>query len=103
MKNFLLGLLKAYAILAAWAVAVVSIVVGALFWGGTLSPSRLKLAYETLRGKPPAVAEPAAPARPAESVAEREQILEQRSRELRKLDERTGVRLALIRAEQETP
>src|SRR5262245_25822606 len=102
MKNFLLGLLKVYAILAAWTVAVALIVIGALFWGGALSRQRLKLAVETLRGKPPTVVEPAPAARPADSVAEREQILEQRTQELRKLDERTGVRLALIRAEQET-
>ena len=101
MKNFLHGLVKAYAILASWAVAVMLIVLGVLFWGGALSGPRLKLGYEAMRGKAPAVVQ-APPAKPADSLAERERILEQRSQELRKLDERAGVRLALIRAEQET-
>jgi hypothetical protein len=101
MKNFLHGLVKAYAILASWAVAVMLIVLGVMFWGGMLSGHRLKLGYEAMRGKAPAVV-PAPPAKPADGLSERERILEQRSQELRKLDERAGVRLALIRAEQET-
>jgi len=40
--------------------------------------------------------------KPADGLAERELILEKRTQELQKLDERTATRLALIRAEQDT-
>src|SRR5262245_58569693 len=100
MKNFLAGLLKVYAVLAAWAVAILAIVLAVLFWRGALTGPRIDAAVQALRGRP-APAEPVAEKKPTGSLAEREQILEQRSKELEKLEERTAVRLALIRAEQE--
>lgn len=102
MKNLLLGLLKAYALLAAWAVALIAIAAGVLFWRGDLTRPRAEAAWQALRGRPAAVEPVVVEKKPADSIAERERILEQRSQELRKLDERAGVRLALIRAEQET-
>jgi hypothetical protein len=102
MKNFLLGLLKVYALLAAWVVALIAIAVGVLTWRGSLNLARVDAAWQALRGRPAAVEPVPVEKKPSDSVAEREQILEQRSQELRKLDERAAVRLALIRAEQET-
>jgi hypothetical protein len=101
MRSVLAGLLKAYAMIAAWLVALAAIVTAILFWRGTLTSARLDAAWQALHGRP-AVAEPVAVKKPAESLSEREQILERRSQELQKLDERTAVRLAMIRAEQET-
>jgi hypothetical protein len=101
MRSVLAGLLKAYAIIAAWLVALAAIVAALLFWRGTLTPARVDAAWQALHGRP-AAAETIAVKKPAESLSEREQILERRVQELQKLDERTAVRLALIRAEQET-
>jgi hypothetical protein len=101
MRGFLGGLLKGYAVAAGGGVALVAVAIGMLFWLGALTGSRLEAAWQALRGRPAAV-EPVVQKKPAESLAEREQILEQRTKELQKLDERASVRLALIRAEQET-
>jgi len=101
MKTLLAGLLKVYVVLAAWIVALVAIVVGILLWRGTVTGARLDAAWQALRGRPAAVA-PVAERKPAESVSERERILEQRSQELLKIDDRAATRLALIRAEQDT-
>jgi hypothetical protein len=100
MREFLAGLLKAYAVAAAYAVALVAVVVLVLFAQGALTGERVRAAFQTLRTAPPAP-EPAAAPKPAGGVAEREQILEKRMEELRALDERTATRLSLIRAEQE--
>lgn len=104
MKSFLVGLLKAYAVLAAWAVAILAMVVVVLFWRGALTGPRVEAALQALRGRSAPPPAPPAPAekKPADALAEREQILEKRSQDLQKLDERTATRLALIRAEQET-
>lgn len=101
MRNLLAGLLKVYAVLAAWVVALAAIIAILLFWKGALTGPRVDAAWQALRGRPAAV-EPVVEKKPAESVAERERILEQRSQELQKLDERAATRLALIRAEQDT-
>jgi hypothetical protein len=101
MRNVLAGLLKAYAVLAAWVVALLAIAVAILFWRGFLTGPRVESAWQVLRGRQ-APAERVAEKKPADSVAEREQILEKRSQELQKVDERTATRLALIRAEQDT-
>ncbi len=101
MKNFILWLLKAYAVLAAYAVAILVAVVLVLIWNGALTRDRIEAAVQTLRGKAPV--EPPTPApKPTDAVSEREQILEKRTRELQVLEERVATRLALIRAEQET-
>jgi hypothetical protein len=100
MEGFFRGLLKAYALLAAYAVALFLIVVAALFWTGALPRDRMQAAWQTLRGRAPAPERSAEP-RPADGVAEREQILERRAQEHQKHDERVSTRLALLRAEQE--
>src|SRR5262245_29284333 len=104
MKNFIGWLLKAYAVVAAYALALAALVALVLIWNGALTGDRVRAAFETLRGRPSsAPVEPPAPAaRPTEAVAEREQILEKRTQELQVLEERIATRLALIRAEQET-
>ena len=101
MRNLLAGLLKIYAVLAAWAVAIAAIVVAVLVWRGTVTGARVDAAWQALHGRTAAVA-PVAEKKPADSLAERERILEQRSQELQKVDERAATRLALIRAEQDT-
>ncbi len=101
MDGFLGRLLKAYAALAAYAVGLLLILAAALFWTGALSRGRVQAAWQALRGKAPVV-EQAPDPRPADGVAEREQILERRTQELQKLDERVTARLALLRAEQES-
>jgi len=101
MRNLLAGLFKAYAILAAWAVALLILVVAVLTWKGSLTAARVEAAWQALRGRQAPV-EHVVEKKPADSVSEREQILDKRSQELQKLDERTATRLALIRAEQDT-
>jgi hypothetical protein len=101
MRNLLAGLLKLYAVLAAWAVAIAAIVVAVLFWRGTVTGARVEAAWQALHGRPAAVA-PVVEKKPADALAERERILEQRSQELQKVDERAATRLGLIRAEQDT-
>ena len=102
MKNFILWLLKAYAVVAAYAVALLAVVVLVLIGNGALTGERIRAAFQTLRGRPGPV-EPAVPAtKPSDSIGEREQILEKRTQELQVLEERVATRLALIRAEQET-
>jgi len=101
MRNLLAGLFKAYAILAAWAVALLILVVAVLTWKGSLTAPRVEAAWQALRGRQAPV-EHVVEKKPADSVSEREQILDKRSQELQKLDERTAMRLALIRAEQDT-
>jgi hypothetical protein len=101
MNKVITGVLKAYAFAAAWAVALVLLVAGLLFLQGSLSGERTRAAWQALRSAP--VEPPPAPERkPADGLAERELILEKRTQELQKLDERTATRLALIRAEQDT-
>jgi len=102
MKNFIVWLLKAYAVIAAYAVAILVAVVLVLMGNGALTGERVRTAFQTLRGKP-APGEPPAPApKSTDAVSEREQILEKRTQELQVLEERITVRLALMRAEQET-
>jgi hypothetical protein len=101
MKNLLSGLLKAYALLAAFAVALAALVVGQLFWKGAITGERVHQALQTLRSGPAAeVSEPEK--KPTEGIGERERILEKRAQEAQKLEDRTVARLTLIRAEQET-
>ena len=103
MKNFILWLLKAYAVLAAYAVAILAAVVLVLLWNGALTRERIGAALQTLRGKPSSAPAPAgAPeGKPSPAIDEREQILEKRTQELQVLEERVATRLVLIRAEQE--
>lgn len=101
MKDLLSGLVKAYAFLAAWAVALVVIAAAVLFWRGAVTGPRIDAAWNALRGRTAPV-QPVVEKKSADSLAEREQILEKRSQELEKLDERAATRLALIRAEQDT-
>lgn len=100
MKEFLSGLLKAYAAVAGYAVAVVVLIVAVLAGTGSLTGERIRAAFETLRGHPPA---PAAVAerKPTADLSEREQILERRTQELQKLEERAALRVSLVKAEQE--
>lgn len=101
MKNFFAGLMKAYALLSAYAVALLLVLTVALFGSGALTGERVDAALRALRGRPAAAPAPVEAKKPSEGVAEREQILEKRTQELRKLDERTAARLALIRGESE--
>jgi hypothetical protein len=100
MKEFLGWLLKGYAAIAGYAVAVFALIVLVLTGSGALTAERIHAAFQALRGRTPApvvVAE----RKPAEDLAEREQILERRTKELQSLEERAGLRLSLIKAEQE--
>src|SRR6185295_9953089 len=101
MRNFFAWLLKAYAVVAAFALALFVLIVVVLFWNGLLSRSRVDAAWQGLRGRSKA-ADRIVETRPADGIAEREQILEKRAQELQKVEELTTTRLALIRAEQET-
>ena len=102
MKSLLGGLLKVYAVLAAWAVGVAAVVVAVLLWRGTITGPRVDAAWQALHGRTPEIKPVVVEKKPSDSLAERERILEQRSQELQKLDERAATRLALIRAEQDT-
>jgi len=100
MKEFLGWLLRGYAALAGYAVAVVLLIVLVLLGSGALTSERLSAAFEALRGRSPApVGVPEK--KPTEDVSEREQILEKKTLELQKLEERAGARLSLLKAEQE--
>jgi hypothetical protein len=101
MKNFVVWLLKAYAVLAAYVVAILAGVVLVLIGNGSLTRDRIREAFQTLRGRPAPVESPTATPKPIDA-GEREQILEKRTQELQVLEERIATRLALIRAEQET-
>lgn len=101
MKEFLGWLLRGYAALAGYAVAVFLLIVLVLMGSGALTSERVSAAFESLRGRSPApmvVTEK----KPTEDLSEREQILEKKTLELQKLEERAGARLSLIKAEQET-
>lgn len=100
MREFIGRLLKAYAVLAGYALVLLAVVAAALFWKGALTRSRVQAAWQALRGGSPAIERPV-DTKAGEGIAEREQILERRAQELQKLDERTTARLALLRAEQE--
>jgi hypothetical protein len=101
MKDFFGWLLRAYIALAAYAATLLLLVLGAMFLGGVLSGARVQAAWQAYRGILPPV-ERSAPTTPADGLAERERILEKRTQELQKLDDRATARLAMIRAEQET-
>jgi hypothetical protein len=100
MKELLVWLLKGYAAVAGYAVAVFLLVTAVLFGTGAVTGARVDAAFEALRGRGPA---PVAVAerKPVEDLPERELILEKRTQELQKLEERAGARLSLIKAEQE--
>jgi len=102
MKNFIVGLLKAYAVASAYAVAILAALVLVLMGNGALTGERIRAAFQTLRGKPGPVESPSPAPKPTDAVSEREQILEKRTQDLQVLEERIAVRLALLRAEQET-
>src|SRR5579859_1494639 len=100
MKEFLGWLLKGYAALAGYAVAVLLVIVAFLWGSGALTVERLGAGFEALRGRTPVpvgVTEKKAP----DDLSEREQILDMKSQVLQKLDDRTSARLSLIKAEQE--
>ena len=101
MKEFLGWLLKGYAALAGYAVAVFLLIVLVLMGSGALTSDRVSAAFEALRGRSPAPAI-VTEKKPTEDLSEREQILEKKTLELQKLEERAGARLSLIKAEQET-
>jgi hypothetical protein len=101
MKEFLGWLLKGYAALAGYALAVFLLIVAVLMGSGALTGERVGAAFEALRGRSPAPT--AVPEKkPAEDLSERELILQKKTLELQKLEERAGARLSLIKAEQET-
>jgi hypothetical protein len=100
MKEFLGWLLKGYLALSGYAVAVLLLVAAVLTGSGALTAERLGAAFEALRGRAPApvvVTE----RRPTDDLSEREQILEKKTQEVQKLEDRAGARLSLIKAEQE--
>lgn len=100
MRQFLGWLLKIYAAIAGYAGAVLALILLVLLGSGTLTGERIRASFQALRGRAPA---PAAVAerKPAEDLSEREQILERRTQELQVLEDRAGLRLSLIKAEQE--
>ncbi len=100
MRELLIRVLKAYAVVAGYAVAVVALIAVILLSTGAINGERVNAAFDALRGRKPEAA-PTAVRPAAPDLPEREQILEQRSRELQKLEERIGARLSLMKAEQE--
>ncbi len=101
MKTLLIGFLRAYAAVAGYAVAVFFLIVAVLLLTGAITGERLEVAFGALRGhrpEPVVVAEK----KPSDGLAEREQILEKKTQELQKLEERTLSRLSLIKAEEES-
>src|SRR5689334_13891817 len=101
MTSFFGRLLKAYAALAAFGMTLLLLVIAALLLSGALNRQRVRESFEVLRGRAPAPV-PSVEPPPPDGLAERERILEKRTQELQKLEERTASRLAMIRAEQET-
>ena len=95
MNKFVSGLLKVYAVAAAWAVTLLLLTGGLLVLKGGLTGDRMQAAWHALRGGLPEPA-PAPERKPADGLAEREQILEKRSQELLKLDERVASKLVMI-------
>ena len=102
MKDFLSWLLKVYAAVAGYAVALLALIVLVLVLQGAITGERVRAAVWTLRAAPAELRPAPTPAAPTGGIAEREQIVEKRMEELRTLEERTTTRLSLIRAEQET-
>jgi hypothetical protein len=104
MGNFIGMLLKAYAALAGYAVALVAIVIAVLFGSGALSADRAREALAVLRKKPEPAAAKATPAeKPAEPLTpERVRMMELRAEELRRLEDRVSGQILQLRAEQET-
>ena len=100
MKEFLGWLLKAYAAAAGYAVAVLVLIAAVLMGSGAINADRVRAAFEALRGRSPAPVA-AVERKPAGDLPEREQILEKKTQELQKLEERVGARLSLLKAEQE--
>jgi hypothetical protein len=100
MKELLGWLLKGYAAIAGYAVAVLAVIVAVLAGSGTLTASRVQAAFDALRGRTSAPTA-AVERKPAEDLSERERILERRTQELQKLEERAALRVSLVKAEQE--
>ncbi len=104
MVNFFGMLVRAYAALSGYVVALLLILVVVLLGTHTLSPERVKEALAVLRRKPEAAAKAAAPGapKPAEAPSpERERQLERKAEELRRLEDRVGSQIAQMRGEQE--
>jgi hypothetical protein len=101
MSSIFGRLLKAYAALAAFGMTLLLLVIAALVLNGALTRERVRESFQVLRGRAPAPVRSAEPP-PSDGLAERERILEKRTQELQKLEERTASRLTMIRAEQET-
>ncbi|HZE96532.1 MAG TPA: hypothetical protein VE981_05875 [Planctomycetota bacterium] len=100
MKELLVWILKVWSALAGYAAAVLLLIVAILAGNGALTGPRVAAAFDALRGRAPAAA-PVVVKKPAEDLSEREQILEKRSQELARLDERAAARLSLLKAAQE--
>src|SRR5690348_14112159 len=98
MKEMLIRLLRAYAALAGYAVAVLALIAAILLSTGAINGDRIGAAVDALRGRKPDAAVVAQHLTP-EDLPEHEQILEQRTRELQKLEERIASRLSLMKAE----
>ncbi len=101
MIAFLGRLLKAYAVLAAFGMTLLLLVIASLVLSGALKRERVRESFQVLRGRAPAPVRSVETPAP-DALAERERILEKRTQELQKLEERTTERLTMIRAEQET-
>lgn len=101
MKGWIGWLVKAYAVVAAYLLALAALVGIALFWRGAVTSERVQEAFQVLRGRP-VVSERVPERMPPGAAAERERILDQRTAQLDKLEARVNDRLALLRAEEET-
>jgi len=101
MNAFLGRPVKAYTALAAFGMTLLLLVIAALFLSGAVNRDRVRESFQALRGRAPAPVRSSEPS-PPDSLAEHERILEKRTQELQKLEDRTTTRLAMIRAEQET-
>jgi hypothetical protein len=103
MLNLIGMLVKAYAAVSAYVVALVAITVAVLLGTGTLKKERIQEAVAVLRRKPeePGRAVPSAPGKPVEPpTRERELLLDRKAEELRRLEDRVGAQISQMRAEQ---
>lgn len=99
MSRFFGMLVRAYAALSGYVVALLLILVVVLLGTRTVTPARLKEMLAALRSKPEAAVKAPMPGEPL--TPERERQLERKAEELRRLEDRVGSQIAQMRGEQE--
>jgi DNA repair exonuclease SbcCD ATPase subunit len=103
MKYWIGGLLKAYAVIAAYALALIAVVVAILFASGALTGERVRDAARALRGPGgrPSVPPSARPDDLEKIRGDRQKTLDLREMDLQKLETRLAGEWAQVRTERE--